>query len=305
MLSLFSQLFSSFAQASEKLFPQQIDLSGNIFHFSLPENFSSDMPAYDVVNRLDITDTQKFDNGEYGNLVRRWWDIKAPGWFGKKLGTVMMDISVQRVAANKQQLISKNPYDIRDRMDFILMLDESFHQRYDALNQELVPEDGSAEAYGFSFATVSREKIFSVCREKIFNDQKWIENSISAPRGDLIVVDVLPVTTSVYLEVSFTYSANDDVNLRDFLDTAFAKMEKIQDSFKVSYAPGNPFAKIVSEDWMEYTNTEVLEQHRGTILKLFYGPNPEAALLKMEQESRDSYDEYQRLIQEALGSDPQ
>lgn len=96
MLSVLSQLFSPSTQAAEKnkLHFRQINLSGNIFHFALPEDFSRDMPAADMVETLDIGDSKKFDNPEYGNLIRRWWDIKEPGWFGKKLGTVMMDISV-------------------------------------------------------------------------------------------------------------------------------------------------------------------------------------------------------------------
>src|SRR5690554_492799 len=135
MLSLITQFFSGSSQANVKTYPRQINLSGNVFHFSLPEDFSKDMPAYDMVEALDISDPQKFDDPEYGNLIRRWWDIKEPGWFGKNLGTVMMDISVQRVVENKQQLLHSNPYHIKNRMDFMLMLDDSFHQNYDALNK--------------------------------------------------------------------------------------------------------------------------------------------------------------------------
>src|SRR5690606_36028018 len=76
MLSVLTQLFSSPAQANgeNKLHPRQINLSGNIFHFSMPEDFSRDMPAANMVEVLEITDLKKFDNPEYGNLIRRWWD---------------------------------------------------------------------------------------------------------------------------------------------------------------------------------------------------------------------------------------
>lgn len=304
MLSLITQLFSGSAQTDVKTYPRQINLSGNVFHFYLPEDFSKDMPAYDMVESLDITDLKKFDDPEYGNLIRRWWDIKETGWFGKSLGTVMMDISVQRVAENKQKLLHSNPYDIKDRIDFILMLDDDFHQNYDDLNSEIEPDSGRASAYHSSPFSLVGRKILSLYREFIFNEQKWIESGIAAPRGTLIHIPSLPVSENIYLRVSFTYSRNDNVFIRDFLDAAFAKMRVIQESFRMDYAEGNPFAKIVGEDWLTQTNDEVLEQHRNSILQLFYGPDPEAALLKEEQENRESYERHEREMGEILKHDP-
>lgn len=306
MIAALAQLFSPVTQAAgkNKLHPRQINLSGNIFHFALPEDFSSNMPAANMVETLDITDAKKFDNPEYGNLIRRWWDIKEPGWFGKNLGTVMMDISVQRVVENKQHLIHKNPYNIEDRMDLMLMLDDCYHQRYDALNAEIGAQDGRAVAYHSSVLTMLGRKIETNHREFIFNNQKWIENGVVGPRNTLIIILALPLTKSSYLEAAFTYSPNDKVFLRDFRDLAFAKMASIQQTFKVDYAKDNPFAKIVGEDWLEQTNEQVLEQHRAAILKLFYGPDPETALLEMERKNRESMERDEREIREALKNDP-
>src|SRR5690606_17892925 len=117
MLTVLTGLFSSSPQAEEKkLRHHQINLSGNIFYFSMSEDFNRYMTAADIVEYLDISDITKFDNPEYGNLIRRWWDIKKPGWFGKQLGTVMMDISVQKVVSNKRNFLHSRPYDIKDRM---------------------------------------------------------------------------------------------------------------------------------------------------------------------------------------------
>ena len=78
-----SQLLGLNANAAPAIYPRQVDLSGNIFHFSMPENFSEDMPAANMVEKLDIEDLKKFDNPEYGNIIRRWWDIKRPGFLVK------------------------------------------------------------------------------------------------------------------------------------------------------------------------------------------------------------------------------
>ena len=240
MVSLAFQAFSA-APTAAKLYPQLINLSGNIFYFSIPENFSKAMPAYDIVNALDITDVHRFDDGQYGNLVRRWWDIKEPGWFGKKLGAVMMDLSVQRVSENKRQLLHARPYDLSDRMDIMLMLQDRYHQRYDQLSDEL--NSTSAHAYHSSLFSMDGQKIETSSREYIVNQQKWIENGVTGPGSEFLLSMILPVTPSVYLDATFLYSKNNAANLRHFLDTAFAKTEQIKNSFRMSYAPGNPFAK--------------------------------------------------------------
>ena len=305
MLSILSQLFSSSAGAGEKnkFHPRQINLSGNIFHFSIPEDFSKDMPAANMVEALDISDSKKFDNPEYGNLIRRWWDIKEPGWFGKNLGTVMMDISVQRVFENKQKMVHNRPYDIRDRFDFMLMLNDGYHQRYDELNKQMGLTPEGVEPYSSSFSSMLGRKILSNQREHNLNGQKWIEDGIVAPRS-LIIILALPITDQAYIEASFTYSKNDNVNYRHFVDTAVAKMATIQQTFQLNYTDGNPFAKIVGEHWLEQTNDEVLDQHRDAILELFYGPEPEAALLEMDRNIREFQERDEREVREILKHDP-
>lgn len=282
MLSVLTQLFSSPAKAGGKteLSPRKIDLSGNVFHFSMPEDFSKDMPASDMVESLDISDPQKFDDREHGNLIRRWWDIKESGWFGKELGTVMVDISVQRVVENRQHRIHDKPYNLNDRLDFMLMLDDRYHQRYDELNAETGVTDEGALPYFSSFATMLGETIRASQREHVFSHQKWIQASIAAPRSNSIITLALPITEHVYLDASFTYSPNDNVRARDFLEVAFAKMRTIQESFRMQYAEGNPFAEIVGGEWLEQTNNEVLEQHRDKVLKLFYYPESGANSLE-------------------------
>ena len=288
MLSILTGMFSGFAQAEKnKLYLRQINLSGNIFHFAMPEDFSKDMPAGDMVDVLDISDLSRFDNPQYGNLIRRWWDIKEPGWFGKTLGTVMMDISVQKVVSNKRKLIHDRPYNVQDRMDFMLMLDDSFHQRYDQLNRETSSPD-RAVAYHSSFVTMVGDKIETNYREFNFNQQKWIENGIVGPRSDLIIILAIPLAEQIYLEASFTYSKNDNVHLRDFRSAGFAKMANIQQSFLIEYAEGNPFKKVVGEVWLEQTNDDVLIQYRDSLFNLL--ANSEDNAMSKESRSRGSFD---------------
>ena len=171
MFSLITQLFSSPALAAKKipLYPRQVALSGNVFHFAMPEDFSKDMPAEDMVEHIDITDLDAFKNGEYGNIIRRWWDIKEPGWFGKNLGTIMMNIAVLPIADNKRHVIHTKPYDIRDRVDFMFMLDDVFHQRYDQINKEIGPNGNGEIAYHAGVVHIQGRDLSSIYIEANFN----------------------------------------------------------------------------------------------------------------------------------------
>jgi hypothetical protein len=306
MLSAIASLFSGSAQASKKdqVYPRQINLSGNIFHFSLPEDFSTDMPAADMVERLNITDLKKFDDPKYGNLIRRWWDLKEPGWFGKKLGTVMMDISVQRVAENKAKIFHSNPYDVTDRMDFILMLDDVYHQRYDALNKTMQPDAGNQTAYNSGFVTVSGRKIFSLHQDTVFNSQKWVKHFIAGPDGATIVVFATPLDMNTYLYVNFTYSANNNVLPRELSAVADEKFSIVYKSFNIQYKNENPLKDVVGKKWLENTNQEILERHRQSVLKLFYGNDPEKALLEQEKELRESQIKDEAELRKTLKHDP-
>lgn len=252
------------------LHPHWINLSGNVFHFATPEDFSKDIPAVDMVVDLNISDLSEFDNPGYGNLVRRWWDIKEPGWFGKNLGTVMMDISVQKVVGNNKIFIVSGAYDIRKNLDFMLMLNQNYHQRYDQINKELKPEQGRTSAYSSGLLTLSDGKIYSLYYDKIYHGQKWVNYAIAGPQGTTLVVFALPVSSQLYLEIVFTYSPNAGVSPRELGNVAHAKMATIENSFRMDYAEGNAFSKIVAEDWIQKTNTEVLEEHREMILP-YYG----------------------------------
>lgn len=271
MISGLSQFLGLNANATPKMYPRQIDLSGNIFNFSMPENFSKDMPAENMVEALDIEDLKKFDNPEYGNLIRRWWDIKESGFFKKGLGTVMMDISVQKVPENRKKLISDKPFNLSERLDFILMIDEKLHQRFDQLNLEAEPEIEGTDAYHFGCCSLLGEKILSHYRDNIYNDQKWLGYSVSAPLDQLIVGHALPLTNDAYIEVVFTYSPNQNVMPREFLDVAYRTTRPIENSFSVTYQSENEIKKLVEEKWISQTNDDVMAEHYDEILIPLFG----------------------------------
>ena len=245
----------------------------------MPEDFSKDMPAGDMVEVLGISDLSRFDDPQYGNLIRRWWDIKEPGWFGKALGTVMFDLSVQRNFSNTQHLVHQRPYDTSDRLDFMMMLHDSYMQRYEPLNEALEEDAGLDISYYSSFAVMIGDEVAALQRDAIFNQQKWTAYSIAAPRGELIVIYVIPLTTSVYLEASLTYSHNDNVSPLEFRrGQAFRKFEPMVESFKLDYVSKNSLKEVVGKEWLEQSTTDTVQQNPDLLISVF-GVQPDERIL--------------------------
>ncbi len=240
----------------------------------MPEDFSRDMPAEDLVESLDITDLKKFDDPAYGNLIRRWWDIKAPGFFGKNLGVVMLDISVNKVPENKRKKIHGQPFNIKDRLDLLLMVDDALHQRYDELIEETAALEPHLQ-YGLSgFGSLMGKKLQSNYRNKIIDGKKWVDYSAGGPYDQLIVGYILPITESVFLEFVCTYSPNHNVFPRAFREVAYKKTDLIEDSLSVSFTKDNKIGTLVSsEQWLTVTNDQVLEKNRDKLLVPMFGPN--------------------------------
>lgn len=251
---------------------RSVDLSGNVFQFAMPEDFSRDMPADDLVERLDISDPSIFSDPDKGTLIRRWWDIKEPGFFGKKLGTVMMNISVRKVPDNTQHLLGSEPYDVTDRLSFMLMLTEDAQLKHPK-NQYTVapsPERDPFSYYVPDFVTMVGNKLHPSFRDESYGGQVWTRYGVSAPESVLITNYALPVTLNLFLEVSFYYSNNHNVVARYFRETARSKMHPILSTFRILYADHNPIKNIVEHDWHSETTQEVVDRHKPQlILKLF------------------------------------
>jgi hypothetical protein len=274
MFSLVSKLFGSGSSIATPVGQtRQVNLSGNIFSFSMPEDFSRDMPAEDLVEQLDINNLALFNNPEYGNLIQRWWDIKHAGFFGKKLGTVMMDISVQRVPENLKKRVHDKPYNIQDRLDFLLMIDDILHQRYGALVEEKKGAADGLAYYIMSFATLMGKELNSAFRDKNFNEKKWTAYSVGAPFNQIVIGSVIPVSKQVYLEVVFTYSPNQNILPMECINIAYEKTQLVEDSLTLNYGEGSSMADIVGSKWLKTTNDEVLEQHRNVLLVPLFGPD--------------------------------
>lgn len=274
MLTFISKAFGMSGRPPEDLgATRSVDLSGNVFQFAMPENFSRDMPADDLVERLDISDPDIFTNPDKSTLIRRWWDIKEPGFFGKQLGTVMMNISVRQVPPNTLRVLDSEPYDSRDRLSFMLMLTEDARLKHpnNQYTGTVTPEGEPFSHYVPGLATMLGDKLYATFRDEKFCGQVWTRYGVVAPEPLLIVNYVIPITLDVFLEVGFYYSNNDNVVARYFGDVADETIHSILNTLHIQYADSNPIKDAVERDWHKETTQQVLDRHKPQLVLALFG----------------------------------
>jgi len=222
MVSL-SQLFN-FSKASDDIpyMPRQINLSGNIVHFSIPENFSRDFPAEPMIEKLDLDQVGLFAEGKPIELLRRWWDFKTDSFFSRNIGTMMMTIHVYDTPESLPEINN-----IKNFLDILLF---NLKKRYELENKGRKNEE--IKYFPEFYRSFYSEKI---------NDQLWIRGGASTEDESQVEFHRWkPITSGFYIGVEFHFAPNNNIGMREFID-GYARdmLEKIMATFDIVYSKDN------------------------------------------------------------------
>lgn len=270
MLAYLAKAFSKGdSDALELGFQRSADLSGNTFHFRMPENFSKDMPAPPLNTHVDLDNLAGAENEEAGRLLQRWWDVEEPGWFGKELGTVMMDISVREVAENRSKRFWKEPFEIRDRFEYLLMIDEFMHQRVQHLNQSAGAEGNEETPYHNSSFSMLGDKVVPFFWDIDSNGQRWLQSGFTGPNSVIYSSYSIPLTDKHFLEVMFIYAVAQGTPGPHYLEHAKKITAPILDSLQVQYIRDNPYGRLVESDWQQVGVEQLVAKRQELLVKQF------------------------------------
>jgi hypothetical protein len=243
MFAAISKAFGlSSAPQQHPLMPRQIDLSGNIVHFSMPENFSRDLPADDMIEVVDLNDKSVYQDYKKFTLIRRWWDFKDSGFFGKEYGTLMMSIYLKE-ASESLTVNTLKPLDFID-----IIIDDIEKNKPEKVDPLLMYSD-----------------YFAAYKENWFQQQRWLKYVQDKTNPDqLLLLYAIPVTVKQFIVVEFTSAPNNDIGLRGFVDNYTEPfINEIMDSFHIDYVSDNPVKQAVLQ-----SNTPPLQQMIDEKVKL-------------------------------------
>jgi len=223
MLSI-SQLFST-AKADENVpyMPRQINLSNNVVNFSMPENFSKDFPADDLVEKVNLDNSDLFKDGKPLELLRRWWDFKDDSFFAKEMGTMMMTIHAYK--------IRDDAIDIGQPLEFIKNILLEMKKRETAENK------GRAKNELIYYPSFYKSFV-----ERVYSNQKWLRSgTANEDESQMMFHYWIPIMQNYYLTVEFNFAPGNKVGMREFID-GYARdmLEKIMETFNIVYSENNP-----------------------------------------------------------------
>lgn len=220
MLAIISKAFGlSSSPEHSPLMPRQINLSGNIVHFSMPENFSKDMPAEDMIESVDLSDKGVYQDDQKFTLIRRWWDFKESGFFGKDYGTLMMSLYIKE-ASDSLSITTLKP------LDFIDIIIDDIEKNKPADDDPLMVYSDYFPAY----------------KEEWFGEQRWlmyVQGHANVAQHTMLYA--IPITDKQYIVAEFKSAPNTDIGTRGFIERYTGPfIESVMNSFRVDYASGNP-----------------------------------------------------------------
>lgn len=253
---------------------RSVDLGVATLQFSMQEDFSRDMPAIPLVENVDVRKIELLNKLEGGFLLQRWWDIKTPGLFGKNIGMLMMSVSLHAVPENRRMVVHDKPFDIFERFDLILSLNERFHQTYDEHNKQA--ENSGNEEFIYHGAPILNGHDGSYTtpfRDDVVNNTKWTSYSIATDLGaEMTVAHVVPLTPHSMLELRFTYSPDKSkISVLDFYESVKEnRVSPTFNSFKIIFNSESSEAKnLIQGKWLAESTNDAMASHLKLLKEKF------------------------------------
>ena len=231
LTALLKSLGLSQARVDTSFHKRQINLSDNCIRFAMPENFSRDFPAEDMVESVDLDHAAGISDYHGVTLLRRFWDFKSDGFFKKNIGTLVLVLSVKKVPDGCQK-------NLAHPLEFVEVLQQALCEQYEESNKT------TAEEYRFAYS-----ETFNAFPEYMFNQHRWIRyERIRNDGGEIAVHYATPVTPSHYFVAEFISLPADTIGIRSFTENyTYDLKNKIMDTFEISYAAGNRLVQDIQQ----------------------------------------------------------
>ncbi len=264
------------------MFERAIQLPDAELRFSMTEDFSKDMPAAPLVEKITLDMLHNLKTpGDRFVVGRRWWDVKPPGWFKKTLGSIQMTAMVG-LAIDKQG--ARLSFCNFSQIDFLYFYREALVERWRRHNEELSPESKlqfGVEVPSF-FGAIGQRFVPHYLYKKTHRNVPLLEVA-AGNSGVINYYFSVPVGDEIYLEFEFVGAPNADISAYVFHDFALNKINTIKDSIFLTPNNSDGGNCIISKvgQWNEIDSVGLLKPDSSLLPK----PVPAGTVEKFFPES--------------------
>lgn len=253
---------------------RNIFLPSAVLRFGITEDFSKDMPADALVEKvsLDVLSGVK-KIGDRFVIGRRWWDPKPDGWFKKPWGSMQMTISIGAAIDKQGEKINICDFSQADFMGFYR---ESLMEKWRAHNEAIAP--GDVLQYGVDvpplFSAKGQEFIPNFGYGKTRSGNIFLETATG--HGAVIYYYyAFPVGAEFFLEFEFVGAPDLNGSPYVFQAQIRERINSIKDSVTLSGDPQNCMHNVLSK-WIQGDSVQILKSDSSLLLK----PTPPEELKK-------------------------
>lgn len=193
----------------------------------MPEDFSRDFPADDMVELVKLTDANQFSKFGGVLILQRYWDFSSSGMFKKKYGTLQMTMTVKQIEEG-------HDIDLANPVDLIKVISKDLKKTYSESNNSKNDEDK------VRYSNLEGDFI-----EFKFNNQRWVRYSIWKDNdSELTSLFAITISKMHYLFVAFSFAPVNKISMREFIDEyAQHRVNDIMETVRIKYDLSNPLNK--------------------------------------------------------------
>jgi hypothetical protein len=222
---MFNWLKATFTKKSHTYEPQPlmsrtVNITGVNFHFSMPENFSLDMPGDDMVEQVDLKNHSHLPENGCIELIKRWWDFYCGSPSVRNtIGTLMLSLDL----LPRKKDISGSLFNYESMVNTVyrdLLIDFSVASAEEALaDGKVLPR--AAEAL----------------KEFSNNGRNWVIVSIGFPENmsNSLNMYCTPISDDWYLRARFDHSTGGGKNSGPFYRRSLGEQMRILESCELEF----------------------------------------------------------------------
>jgi len=198
------------------LMPRKLCVSNILFSFSMPENFSIDMPADDMIENIDLYNNKTLNSAGVINVLNRWWDynVVIDGKTIKASTRFSIDIIKD---------IKIDPKAIFDMEKLIKLEHEELESFYTPINEQHL-------AQGKLESEVLLPLYPEHYRNITLNDTSWLNYTLSGSKTADFYLH--PLAQNHYIKIGFHFSPHTHfLNCNELREIMGAEVERISNTF--------------------------------------------------------------------------
>ena len=260
-------LTSLIAGAKEPVkFERVVRLPDAELRFSMTEDFSKDMPAAPLVEKVTIDRLQDLKAPQDRFVIgRRWWDLKPPGFFKKNWGSVQMTVAI---GASIDLHGEKLDFCKSSQTDFLIFYRGSLLDKWRAHNATVAPEDKLKYSVDISpFFDSVGQRFVSYFEYKKNSHQVVVLEGVGGRDADIYSYYSVPIDKNFFIEFEFVRAP--DLNGSPYLFQAQVRerIRSIIDSVVLSPLSKRGCVFSVIDKWGNATSVDLMKPDPSVLPK--------------------------------------